>query len=186
MPGAGKGDNGEHLGKRSNMTHISTGELFRALDTNSALGKEVQEISAAGGLISDDIVNRMVEDKLSPEKNIVLDGYPRSVPQAEWLLEKVKDMPFEVVAILLEISEEIATRRRDNRIAETLASGGVPRKDDLDSSVLSKRFAEYYEKTAPMVDFLRQKLGDKFYSIDASVPVEEVYAAVEKVLDQTD
>jgi adenylate kinase len=184
MPGAGKGDNSEHLGQRPNTVSISTGELFRALDPDSELGKKVASIINGGGLVSDDIVNQMVEEKLVPGKDIVLDGYPRSVPQAEWLLGRMKRMPFNVIAILLEISEETAALRRDNRIAKALANGKTPRKDDLDSSALSRRFAEYYEKTAPMVEFLRKELGGKFYNVDASVSVEEVFAAVENIVSE--
>ncbi|MDR1071720.1 MAG: nucleoside monophosphate kinase [Rickettsiales bacterium] len=182
MPGAGKGDNSEHLGRRPNTVSVSTGELFRALDPAGELGMRVASIINTGGLVSDDIVNQMVAEKLVPGGDIVLDGYPRSIPQAEWLLGHAAGMPFEIIAILLEIDEKIAEQRRDSRIAKALANGETPRKDDADSSALSRRFAEYYEKTAPMVKFLRQKLGDNFYNVDASVSVEEVYAAVENIV----
>ena len=166
MPGAGKGEQSGRLTKELNFVYISTGNLFRSLDKNTQLGKKVHDLMHAGILVDDDTVNEMVETEIKHGHNLVFDGYPRSISQAKWLLKKLEAGNFDVIAILLEITEETAIARRDNRIAETIAAGEKPRKDDLDPMALPKRFKEYYEKTAPMIEFLRKKLGNNFYSIN--------------------
>jgi adenylate kinase len=125
----------------------------------------------------------MVEPKLVPGSDYLLDGYPRSIRQAEWLLGKAAALSFDVIAILLEIDEETATARRDKRLRETLERGETPRKDDINPDALPKRFAEYREKTEPMLDYLKQKLGDKFFTVDAKPPLEDVFAAVAKIVE---
>ena len=181
MPGAGKGSICKIMKWLPNMAYISTGILFRALDPKSELGKKVQEIMAAGGLVGDDIVNQMVLPHLVPGKDILLDGYPRSIPQVEWLLEQVGDK-FDIVSFLLQLDEATATKRRDKRINDYLLIGETPRGDDTDPTILPKRFAEYREKTEPTIEFLRQKLGGKFFEIDGRPTLEDVYDNIMKIL----
>jgi adenylate kinase len=182
MPGAGKGGISQIMSWQPNTVHISTGDLFRSLDPESELGKRVAEIINSGNLVGDDIVNEMVAPKLTPGRDLLLDGYPRSIPQVEWLLNKVDDTRFDVIAFFLEISEEVSLFRRDKRVANALQKGEAPRKDDLDPTILPKRFAEYREKTEPMIEFLRKRLGDNFFTIDASVVIEDVYSEIMKIL----
>jgi adenylate kinase len=182
MPGAGKGTIADLLKERPDMTHISTGDLFRSLDQDGPLGQKITAIQAAGKLVDDETVNQMVEPKLVAGSDILLDGYPRSIPQAEWLLDAAAGK-FDVVAILLEIDESIAAARRDKRLRETLERGETPRKDDADPDALPKRFAEYREKTEPMLDYLREKLGDNFYTVDGSQSIDAEYADVKSILN---
>ena len=180
MPGAGKGAISKIMKWHPNISYISTGILFRALDPESELGKEIQAIMTEGGLVNDDIVNRMVEPHLVPGNDILLDGYPRSIPQVEWLLEKTAN-DFDVFSFLLELDEETAIRRRDKRINDYKLLGEEPRKDDTDPTVLPKRFAEYREKTEPTIEFLRKKLGDNFFLIDGRPTLEDVYETIMKI-----
>jgi len=180
MPGAGKGAISKVMKWLPNMSYISTGMLFRALGPNSELGRQVQEIMTVGGLVGDEIVNQMVEPHLVPGKDILLDGFPRSIPQVEWLLEQAGD-DFDVVAFLLQLDEESAMRRRDKRINDYLLLGETPRGDDTDPTILPKRFIEYREKTEPTIEFLRQKLGDKFFDIDGRLTLEDVYDNMMKI-----
>ena len=177
MPGAGKGTISGMLKSNPNLSHISTGDLFRSLDPESGLGEKVAAIMNAGRMVGDDIVNEMVASKLVPEKDLLLDGYPRSVAQAEWLLEETAG-DFKVMAILLVIDEKIATARRDERVAAARAKGLEPRSDDADPEILQKRFAEYYKKTAPMLEYLREKLGADFHEVENTGTAEQ---AVEKI-----
>ena len=181
MPGAGKGAICKIMKWMPNISYISTGILFRALEPESELGKKVAEIMAAGGLVGDDIVNQMVLPHLVPGKDILLDGYPRSIPQAEWLLEQVAGK-FDVVTVLLLLDEETATKRRDKRINDFLMLGETPRGDDTDPTILPRRFAEYRDKTEPTIEFLRRKLGGKFFEVDGRLTLEDEYDNVMKIL----
>ena len=180
MPYAGKGRMSERLRKLPGFVHISTGELCRSVDPETELGKKVIDLMNQGILIDDDTINEMVESKIKPGSTLLFDGYPRSIPQAEWLLERLED--FDVLGIFLEIDEKIATLRRDRRINDFRLLGQEPRKDDSDLTILPKKFSEYYEKIAPTVEFLRTTLGDKFFSVDGGGTIEEEYSRVADIL----
>jgi adenylate kinase len=182
MPGAGKGTISEMLKSNPNIDHISTGDLFRGLDKESDLGRRVAEIMNAGQMVGDDIVNEMVAPRLTGEKDLLLDGYPRSTAQAEWLMERAA-AGFEIVAILLAIDETIATARRDERVRNLRAKGLEPRADDADPEILPKRFAEYREKTEPMLDLLRARLGDNFYTINNTGTAEQAVEKIAKIIN---
>ena len=180
MPGAGKGAYNRIMGWLPNVISISTGDLFRKLDPESALGKKVKEIMASGGFVGDDIVNEMVLPHLVPGKDILLDGFPRNIAQAEWLLDRTRDK-FDVIAFLINLDEDTAEARRLKRINDYVLLGKEPRKDDVDPAVLQKRFAEYREKTEPTIEFLRGKLGDKFFDMDGKLAIEDVYDNIMKI-----
>lgn len=182
MPGAGKGEISNRLKKEyPNIRHLSSGYLFRSLDKNTEIAKKIASIQESGKLVDDETVNELVEPHIIHGKDLLLDGYPRSVPQAEWLLNKAVD--FDMVSVLLEVDETVSIFRRDNRINQARLNGLEPRKDDLDPTVLPRRFVEYREKTFPMIEFLREKLGDDFYSIDGSRTIADVYLDVKKILN---
>ena len=175
MPGAGKGAISKIMRWMPNTVHLSSGEKFRALDPESDLGKRVRDIMAKGELIDDATVNEVILPSLTPGQSLLLDGYPRSVAQAEYILDLAKKSDVDVCAVLLEIDEDLAMKRRDHRIKHMVDNGETPRKDDLDPEALPKRFSEFREKTAPMIEYLREKLGDNFCAIDGSGYLEDVY-----------
>lgn len=182
MPGAGKGSISAIMKWQPNVAHTSTGDLLRALDPESDLGRQVFPIINAGKLLDDDTVNKVMEPAFVHGRDILLDGYPRTVGQSEYVLDKAAAGEFDVVAILLEINEETAELRRQKRINDCLMRGEQPRKDDVDPTILPKRFAEYREKTEPTIEFLRQKLGNKFFAIDGTPTIEDVYSDIMKIL----
>ena len=182
MPGAGKGAVSQIMRWQPNVTHVSTGGLLRALDPESELGKKVRACIDAGQFASDDLIYQMVGDALVPGKDILLDGFPRKVSQAEWLMNGFADK-FDMVAFLLNLDESVATARRDKGINDYILRGEEPRKDDTDLTVLPKRFAEYRSQTEPTVEFMREKLGaNRFFDIDGRVTLEDVYDSVMKIL----
>jgi adenylate kinase len=181
MPGAGKGTISEMLKSNPDITHISTGDLIRALPKDSDLGRKVFGIVNAGGLLDDDMINEIVSPMFSKDGMLLFDGYPRTISQAEYVLDKASGK-FDIIAILLAINEQIAEHRRDERVADALANGNQPRADDADPSILRNRFAEYHAKTEPMLKFLADKLGNNFHSIDNSGTAEEGYARILAVL----
>jgi len=183
IQGSGKGAYCRIMSWHPDTVHVSSGNLFRKLDPESELGKMVNEIMVSGVLVGDDIMNRMIEQEISPDKNILLDGYPRNIPQAKWLVDKY-EKDFDIITIFLHLDEETAIRRRDKRINDYLLRGEEPRKDDTDPLSLSKRFAEFREKTIPTIEFLRQRLGDKFFDLDGSLAIEDVYDNIMTILSK--
>lgn len=173
MPGAGKGAVSKIMKWLPNTKHLSAGELLRAVDRGTELGQKVDALQKEGKIVDAEIVNALMKQALVSGSDFIFDGFPRSVEQAEWLFENAKD--FEIFAVLLEIDEGMAEKRRDHRIKHMLDNGETPRKDDLDPNALPKRFAEYREKTAPTIDYLREKLGDNFCAIDGAGYLEDVY-----------
>jgi adenylate kinase len=182
MPGAGKGSISTLMKWLPNVAHVSVGELIRRLDSESDLGKKVHAIQASGMLVDDDTVNEVFAASLPGfiGKDLLLDGYPRTIGQAKWIFDNLKDK-FDIISFLINLDEKTATFRRDKRINDYLIRGEEPRKDDIDPTVLPRRFAEYREKTEPTVEFLRKELGDKFFEVDGRPTLEDVYESIMRI-----
>jgi adenylate kinase len=148
---------------------ISTGEIFRVLVT----GKRRQEM-LEGKLLSDDEVISILDTVLnliSSDQEFVLDGFPRTVPQTNWLLEQVHKGRLKLTAVVnLDASEEVVRKR--------LVSRG--RQDDTGEAI-AKRFNEYREVTLPILEHLKQE-GVHVYSIDASQEPRAVHDDILKVI----
>jgi adenylate kinase len=155
VAGAGKSMQGRLFADEHGYAWISTGELFRVLVT----GQRRQQM-LEGKLLSDDEVIKLVDKTLKmidAEKEFLLDGFPRTKAQADWLLEQVRDRRLKLTAVVnLAASREVVQER-------LLARG---RQDDT-KEVIDKRFREYQEVTLPILDYFRQS-GAKVYDIDAS------------------
>ena len=169
-PGAGKGTQARQLRRKWNIPHISTGAMLRdAVQAGTPLGREVADIMESGGLISDDVITRVVIERLShpdTKGGFLLDGYPRTIPQAESLDRMVVGRaPLIIVDVVL--SEADVVRRLASRMvcAECGANaigegptchdcGGplVPRADDREQVVLN-RLKVYREQTEPLVSY---------------------------------
>lgn len=195
-PGAGKGTIAEKLKARyPALAHLSTGEILReAISAGTDVGREVQDSVEAGRLAPDDVMNRIMAEILGNAGSFVLDGYPRTVPQAEFLA----DLPgVDIDAVLyvavprLEAARRIAGRQEcpggddDGPEADCGCSGChdhedlEPRADDEPETVL-KRFDVYMRKTAPVLDYYRG--AGLLREIDGTGTREEVWARVEAAL----
>jgi adenylate kinase len=184
MPGAGKGTLSGMLKTRLGIECVCASDLLRAVDPASKLGKEIAGNQAAGRLNDDVIVNQVMESAFGKAReNLVIDGYPRQIGQAEHALRRAAELGFEAIAVFLAISEAVAAARRDKRLRDAAAAGVAARRDDADPNVLVRRFAEYHGKTEPMIDWLREKLGADFYKFDNSGSPEDLYEKVVKVLN---
>lgn len=177
-PGAGKGTQAELLAERHGVPHIATGDIFREnVKGGTALGREAQAYMDRGDLVPDDVVNRMVADRLDrgdTEAGFVLDGYPRTAVQAEELDRMLEARGVALDAVLrFVIDEDELVRRVAGR------SGDEGRSDDTEE-VHRNRLAVYREQTAPLEDHYAAQglLAD----IDAEGAVEEVHARVEAEL----
>lgn len=169
-PGAGKGTQGILLSGHLGIPAISTGDMLReAVAEGSGLGNKVQGIMASGALVDDALMADVVRDRLAKAdagRGFLLDGYPRTLPQAETLAGILRDAGRQLDAVLLvDVPEDELVRR-------ALLRG---RADDQES-VIRERLRVYREKTAPLIGYYRQ-LG-LLREIDGNRPVEDVTAEV--------
>lgn len=184
-PGAGKGTQAAHIIERCGIPQLSTGDMLRAaVAAKTPVGVQAKEIMDAGNLVSDDIVAAIVEERIEEDdcaKGFLLDGFPRTVVQAEMLdaiLEK-KERAVDVV-IELRVDEEALLERLRNRIAETRARGEEPRKDDNEET-FKHRLKVYKDQTAPLIPYY-EKQG-KLKVVDGMGAIEAVAAEIDAVLD---
>lgn len=205
-PGAGKGTQAKKIAEKYGIPHISTGDIFRAnIKNGTELGKKAKTYMDQGLLVPDELVVDLVVDRVSQDdakKGYVLDGFPRTIPQAEALdkaLEAVNDkVDF---AINVEVPDENIIDRMSGRRA-CVACGGTyhvkynPTKtegicdacggqlvlrDDDKPETVKKRLAVYHEQTQPLIDYYGKK--NILKDVDGTVDMEDVFAAIVKVLE---
>ncbi len=173
-PGAGKGTQAALLSEQLSLPHISTGDLFRAaVHEKTVLGLKVQAFLDQGELVPNEVVIDMIQDRLSQEDSKngwLLDGYPRSVPQAH-ALDTLLD------ALDQSIDQVINLKVSDEFLLERLLGRG--RKDDTEE-VIRRRLQVYQDQTAPLIQLYRDR--DQLTDIDGSAPVEVVTASIQEAV----
>ncbi|WP_415061874.1 adenylate kinase [Bdellovibrio sp.] len=202
-PGAGKGTQSELLIKRLGMTQISTGDLFRAaIKGQTELGKKAQEYMDKGQLVPDSIVIGMVEEVLQKGvKDVILDGFPRTVAQAQALDELLVKMHLSIgKAVFLEVPMKILMDRlTGRRVCKNcgavyhivskptkmegkcdVCGGEVIQRNDDKAEVIETRLKTYEEFTSPLKEFYK-KTG-KYIEVDGNRGTEEVYQEIEKII----
>ena len=172
-PGAGKGTQAARLCETNGMKHLSTGDLLRAeVAAGTALGQEAETVMNRGELVSDTLVLAIVENKMQSFSGggWLLDGFPRTVPQAEALEPLLENLnqPIQAV-VLLELDDAVLIQR-------LLARG---RADD-NENVIRNRLEVYREKTAPLINFYRKK--GLLLSVAADGSVEEITERISSTL----
>ncbi len=170
-PGAGKGTQSQFLREKYHLTYISTGEILREeIAAESELGLQVKEIIGKGGLVSDDIVARIIEKKLSENLNspgFLFDGYPRTVPQAEILDDLLQKYNMTLSGVLsLEVPEEMLIERM-------LERGKVSGRADDNIDSIKHRFVEYNEKTQPVMGFYEAK--GQLYHVNGVGEIPQIF-----------
>jgi adenylate kinase len=183
-PGAGKGTQALRLVGKYGIVQLSTGDLLRAaVKTGTPVGRQVQEIMARGSLVPDNVVVGIVGQRIEEpdaRKGFILDGFPRTVPQAAALdrLLEAKGLRLDGV-IELRVDENALIRRIESRIAEMKARGETLRDDDS-AEVLHNRLLAYREQTAPLIAYYRQK--GLLRTVNGMAPIADVTAAIDKFL----
>jgi adenylate kinase len=167
-PGAGKGTQADRLSGKLGVPHISTGDLFRAhIRDQTALGRDVQRYLDAGQLVPDEVTNEMVRERLAEtdaEKGFLLDGFPRTVAQAEVLDKMLAQAGVKLDAVVeFQIDEEVVVQR-------LLGRG----RDDDNEDVIRHRQEIYRSETSPLLGYYR----DLLVTIDAVGDMEEITARV--------
>ena len=183
-PGSGKGTQAQRLIHRYGIIQLSTGEMLRAAVTaQTPVGLKARDIMASGNLVPDDIVIGIISDRLDqPDaaKGFILDGFPRTVPQAQALDELLKKKHIKLDAVIeLRVNESALLQRVESRAAEMRARGEEVRVDDT-PEVLTKRLASYRALTEPLIHYYSERR--KLLTVDGMMTIEHVTREINRIL----
>jgi adenylate kinase len=183
-PGAGKGTQAQRLVNRYGIVQLSTGEMLRAaVAAGTPVGLKAKDIMASGALVPDDIVIGIISDRLDQpdaRKGFILDGFPRTVPQAQALDDLLKKKHIRLDAVVeLRVNESALLQRVETRVAEMRARGEEVRIDDT-PEVLSKRLASYRAMTEPLIHYYSERR--KLLTVDGMMTIEHVTREINRIL----
>jgi adenylate kinase len=179
-PGAGKGTQAQRLAKQHGIVQLSTGDMLRAaVAAGTPVGLKARDIMARGELVPDDVVIAIIADRIDQpdaRKGFVLDGFPRTVPQAQALDRLLAERGLKLDAVIeIKVDAGILLKRIENRVAEMRARGETIRTDD-NPDVLKGRLEAYRSQTAPLVDYYARHGALK--SVDGMAAIDEVTEAI--------
>ncbi len=204
-PGSGKGTQGEHLQEDLRLPYYATGEILRAaVKDGSELGSKAKEYMEAGDLVPDELIIAVIAERIKQKEagdGFILDGFPRTVPQAEALVEKISELGREMsAALMIDVPDAEVVRRLSGR--RTCEEGGhvfhlefnPPKEEgvcDIDGSalvirdddkpeVIEKRLSTYHEKTKPLVDWYDGH--NILQRVDGTAPPEDVAEKIRGLL----
>ena len=183
-PGAGKGTQAQRLVQKHGLVQLSTGEMLRAaVAAQTPIGLQAKDIMASGALVPDEIVIRIISDRLDQpdmKNGFILDGFPRTVPQAQALDELLKKKHIKLDAVVeLRVNESALLNRVETRVAEMRARGEEVRIDDT-PEVLSKRLASYRSLTEPLIHYYSERR--KLLTVDGMMTIEHVTREINRIL----
>ena len=171
--GAGKGTQAKRISAEYGIPHIATGDMFRALDTSTELGRRVKEIMDSGGLVPDEVTIAMIRARLAePDagSGFVLDGFPRNLAQAEALDTMLGEIGRRLDAILFfDVPDSVGMQR-------ALSRAEIEGRSDDTKEVIAKRLAVYHEQTEPIVEHYRAT--GKLIPLHADRTIDEVWAEI--------
>ena len=201
-PGAGKGTQAELLEERRGLTQIATGDIIReAMKNETPVGKEAKSYVEAGELVPDKVVRKLAENAIADEgyDDFVLDGYPRTRQQAEWLTEFLEenDVPLDAV-VRLDVPDDVIVRRLSRRRVheetgetyhldhdpppENVNEDKIVQRSDDEPETVRNRLSVYKEETQPLVDYYKKR--DLLVSVDGVGEIDEIYDRIGDTLDQ--
>ena len=185
-PGAGKGTQAQEISAKRGMVQLSTGEMLRAaVKAGTEVGMKAKAIMEQGGLVSDDIVIGIIADRIDqPDcaKGFILDGFPRTLAQADALDKLLKSKGRKIDSVIeLKVDDGKLVDRIENRARETLAAGGTVRADD-NAEALKTRLMAYYRETAPIIGYYFAH--GLLKSIDGMAPIAEVSQQIDEILNK--
>ena len=178
-PGAGKGTQAKIISELLNVAHLSTGDILRKkLLEQDKLANELKAIMSAGNLVSDDILNSIVASRLNKEANhgFILDGYPRTLKQSEFLNEYLYETSISINYIInIQINFETLKSRILKRSSEE-------NRDDDKIEVIETRYNEYVNSTQKVSEIYKEKNSNIFYEIDGSLQIQEITENIRQIL----
>lgn len=183
-PGSGKGTQAQLLVQRYGIVQLSTGEMLRAaVAAGTPVGLKAKEIMAGGGLVPDEVVVGIISDRIDQpdaKNGFILDGFPRTVPQAEALDDLLKHKHLKLDAVIeLRVNESALLSRVETRVAQMRERGEEVRIDDT-PEVLTKRLASYRSQTEPLIHYYSERR--KLSTIDGMMAIDEVTRAIHRQL----
>ena len=183
-PGAGKGTQAQRLVDKHKIVQLSTGDMLRAaVKAQTPVGLKAQHIMARGELVPDDIVVAIIADRIGQpdaKKGFILDGFPRTVPQAEALDALLREKGLSLDAVIeLKVDDRALLDRIGKRVQQMQARGEAIRADD-NPEALRRRLSAYYAQTAPLTAYYA-RLG-KLSSVDGMAPIPDVTRAIDRIL----
>jgi adenylate kinase len=186
-PGAGKGTQAQRLVQKHGIVQLSTGDMLRAaIAANTPVGLKAKDIMARGELVPDEVVVGIISDRMDQpdaKNGFVLDGFPRTVAQAEALDRLLKEKNLKLDGVIeLRVDEGQLLSRIERRIAEMKARGEAVRADD-NAEALKIRLDAYRAQTAPLIAYYGQKGALK--TVDGMASIDEVTAAIDAVLTES-
>jgi adenylate kinase len=183
-PGAGKGTQAQRLVQKHDLIQLSTGEMLRAaVAAGTPIGLQAKDIMASGALVPDEIVIGIISDRLDQpdmKNGFILDGFPRTVPQAAALDELLKKKHIKLDAVVeLRVNESALLNRVETRVAEMRARGEEVLVDDT-PEVLAKRLASYRSLTEPLIHYYSERR--KLLTVDGMMTIEQVTREIGRIL----
>jgi adenylate kinase len=179
--GSGKGTQAKRISEEHEIPHVSTGDMFRALDGGSDLGREVKEIMERGDLVPDEVTVRMIRGRLAEAdaaRGFILDGFPRNLPQAEALDAMLREIGRKLdVIFFFDLDDETARERALGRAHEEGRADDTP-------ETIARRLSIYHEQTEPVVEYYRTT--GKLVPLHAARSVEDVYTEIRQALEFLD
>lgn len=184
-PGAGKGTQAQILVERHGIPQLSTGDMLRAaVASGSEVGLRAKAVMDAGELVSDDIVNAIVAERIDQDDcagGFILDGYPRTLAQADAVEAMLADKGLALDAVVeLTVDDRALVGRILKRAEDAKAAGQPVRKDD-NAEVFDERLREYYKKTAALIGYYYAK--GKLRPVDGMASIEAVTEEIAEVLE---
>ncbi|MER9237126.1 adenylate kinase [Mesorhizobium sp. M0622] len=186
-PGAGKGTQALRLVERHGIPQLSTGDMLRAaVQAGTEVGKRAKAVMDAGELVSDAIVNAIVAERIDQAdcaNGFILDGYPRTLVQADAVEEMLSDRGLELDAVIEFVVDDKALVGRIVKRAEDAKAAGLPVRKDDSPAVFEERLREYYKKTSPLIGYYYAK--GKLRGVDGMAGIDAVTQQIEAVLRAT-
>ncbi len=183
-PGSGKGTQAKLISEKLNILHISTGDILRNKSNYSdSLSIELQETMSSGNLVSDDMLNKIIAEKINSEeckKGYILDGFPRTLPQSEFLLKFLEQNKMSLDIIF---DFKIDFRIVQERIMER---SKLEKRSDDSIDVIKIRLDKYIQETYPVSQVFANSFVDKYKIIDASKQILEIQKELMKILKKVE
>ena len=185
-PGAGKGTQAQRLVDRHGIPQLSTGDMLRAaVKAGTDVGKRAKAVMDAGELVSDEIVNAIVAERIDQAdcaRGFILDGYPRTLVQADSVEKMLSDRGVGLDAVIELVVDDKALVGRIVKRAEETAAAGLPVRKDDNPEVFEERLREYYKKTAPLIGYYYAK--GLLKGVDGMASIDDVTGQIEALLSE--